>query len=110
MNVFPNSRNIETTQATPPIENPIELLVNEAFGGLRHEGVDVGPSPKDDVNAETCKYCHTSRWKPKKKSNTDHTLTTKHMRWHAEYDNKDRTLRHPKDGPRASENNIDVYL
>ncbi|KAK6778393.1 hypothetical protein RDI58_025111 [Solanum bulbocastanum] len=121
MNVFPNSRNIETTRATPPIENPIELLVNEAFGGLRHEGVDVGPSPvveeeetlhdmpalnkknlfellkdgsqelyegskclsndcmlywKDDVNAETCKYCHTSRWKPKKKSNTDHSPTT----------------------------------
>ncbi|KAH0713018.1 hypothetical protein KY289_008977 [Solanum tuberosum] len=45
MDVFPNSRNVETTQATPPIENPIELLVNEAFGGLRHEGVDVGPSP-----------------------------------------------------------------
>ncbi|KAK6791483.1 hypothetical protein RDI58_010564 [Solanum bulbocastanum] len=240
MNVFPNSRNIETTQATPPIENPIELLVNEAFGGLRHEGVDVGPSLvveeeemlhdtlalnkknlfellkdgsqelyegskysklefflklyhikclsglsdkgmtmildlltdafkfakipdsfyeakkiinklsldyikidacpndcmlywEDDVNAETCKYCHTSRWKPKKKRNTDHTPTTskkkkkkqkkmpakilryfplkprlqrlfmcskiaEHMRWHAEYDNKDGTLRHPRDG------------
>ncbi|KAK6803685.1 hypothetical protein RDI58_001469 [Solanum bulbocastanum] len=183
MNVFPNSRNIETTRATPPIENPIELLVNEAFGGLRHEGVDVGPSLvveeeetlhdmpalnkknlfellkegsqelyegskyskldfllklyhikclsglsdkgmamildllrdafkfakipdsfyeakkiinklsldyikidscpndcmlywEDNVNAETCKYCHTSRWKSEKKSNTDHTLTT----------------------------------
>lgn len=240
MNVFPNSRNIETTQATPPTENPIELLVNEAFGGLRHEGVDVGPSPvveeeetlhdtpalnkknlfellkdgsqelyegskysklefllklyhikclsglsdkgmtmildllrdafkfakipdsfyeakktinklsldyikidacpndcmlywEDDVNAETCKYCHTSRWKPEKKSNTDHTPTTskkkkkkqkknpakilryfplkprlqrlfmcskiaEHMRWHAEDDNKDGTLRHPRDG------------
>ncbi|KAK6792914.1 hypothetical protein RDI58_011995 [Solanum bulbocastanum] len=158
MNVFPNSRNIETTQATPPIENPIELLVNEAFGGLRHEGVDVGPSLvveeeetlhetlalnkknlfellkdgsqelyegskysklelllklyhikyvcpndcmlywEDGVKSETCKYCHTSRWKLKKKSNTDHTPTTKHMRWHAEYDNKDGTLRHPRDG------------
>ncbi|XP_049389030.1 uncharacterized protein LOC125853389 [Solanum stenotomum] len=239
MNVLPNSRNTETTQATPPTENPIELLVNEAFGGLRHEGVDVGPSPvveeeetlhdtpainkknlfellkdgsqelyegskysklefllklyhikclsglsdkrmtmildllrdafkfakipdsfyeakktinklsldcikidacpndcmlywEDDVNVETCKYCHTSRWKPKKKSNTDHTPTTrkkkkkkqkknpakilryfplkprlqrlfmcskiaKHMKWHAEDDNKDGTLRHPRD-------------
>ncbi|WMV45292.1 hypothetical protein MTR67_038677 [Solanum verrucosum] len=52
----------------------------------------------DDVNAETCKYCHTSRWKPEKKSNTDHTPTTKHMRWHAEDDNKDGTLRHPRYG------------
>ncbi|KAK6789582.1 hypothetical protein RDI58_013382 [Solanum bulbocastanum] len=155
MNVFPNSRNIETTRATPPIENPIGLLINEAFGGLRHESVDVdgsqelyegskysklefllklyhikclsglsdkemtmildllrdafkfakipdsfyeakktinklsldyinidaGPNDcmlywEDDVNADTCKYCHTSRWKPEKKSNTDHTPTT----------------------------------
>ncbi|KAG5582040.1 hypothetical protein H5410_052667 [Solanum commersonii] len=44
MNVFPNSRNTETTQVTPPTENLIELLVNETFGGLRREGVDVGPS------------------------------------------------------------------
>ncbi|KAF3678006.1 hypothetical protein FXO37_04576 [Capsicum annuum] len=27
-----------------PFENPIELLINEAFWGLRHESVDTGPS------------------------------------------------------------------
>ncbi|XP_060182958.1 uncharacterized protein LOC132612901 [Lycium barbarum] len=183
MNVLHNSRNREVTQDVPPTENPVELLINEAFGGLRHEGVDVGPSQvvgeeemlhdipasnnkdlfellgdgrqelyegskysklefllklyhikclsglsdkgmtmildllkdafkfakipnsfyeakktikklcldyikidvcpndcmlywEDDVNAETCKYCHTSRWKPENESNKDHAPTT----------------------------------
>ncbi|PHT66349.1 hypothetical protein T459_30774 [Capsicum annuum] len=44
INVLPNSRNIEVTQDAPPFENPIELLINEAFEALRHEGVDAGPS------------------------------------------------------------------
>ncbi|KAM3248038.1 hypothetical protein P3L10_009806 [Capsicum annuum] len=44
INVLPNSRNIEVTQAAQPFKNPIELLINEAFMGLRHEGVDAGPS------------------------------------------------------------------
>ena len=43
-NVLPNSINIEVIQDTLPPENPIELLINEAFGSLRHDGVDVGPS------------------------------------------------------------------
>ncbi|XP_060200677.1 uncharacterized protein LOC132628944 [Lycium barbarum] len=183
MNVLHNSRNREVTQDVPPTENPVELLINEAFGGLRHEGVDVGPSQvvgeeemlhdmpasnnkdlfellgdgrqelyegskysklefllklyhikclsglsdkgmtmildllrdafkfanipnsfyeakktikklcldyvkinacpndcmlywEDDVNAETCKYCHTSRWKPENESNKYHAPTT----------------------------------
>ncbi|XP_059292742.1 uncharacterized protein LOC132046198 [Lycium ferocissimum] len=183
MNVLHNSRDIEVAQDAPPMENPVELLINEAFGGLRHEGVDVGPSQvmgeeemlhdmpasnnqdffellrdghqelyegskysklkfllklyhikclsglsdngmtmildllrdafkfvkipdsfyeakktikklcldyikidacpndcmlywEDDVNAETCKYCHTSRWKPENESNKDHAPTT----------------------------------
>nr|XP_009776780.1 PREDICTED: uncharacterized protein LOC104226462 [Nicotiana sylvestris] len=125
---------------------------------------------EDDVNAETCKYCHTSRWKPEKESSKDHEPTTskkqkkkkkkkpakilryfplkprlqrlcmcskiaEHMRWHADDDNKDGTIRHPRDvlvpynltpwlcvkqpnfilsmiipGPRTAGNNIDVYL
>ncbi|XP_047257200.1 uncharacterized protein LOC107851877 isoform X1 [Capsicum annuum] len=205
MNVLPNSKNIKVAQDAPPFENPIELLINEAFGGLRNEAVDVGPSEvageeetlhdfsgsnnqdyfellkdgsedlyegskysklefllklyhikclsdlsnkgmtmlldllkdvfkfakisisfyeakksinklcldyikidacpndfmlywEDDVNAESCKYCHTSRWKSEKDSNLDHAPSTKHMRWHAEDDNKDGILRHPRDG------------
>lgn len=43
-NVLQNSRSTEVTQDTLPPENPLELLINEAFQGLRHEGVDVGPS------------------------------------------------------------------
>ncbi|XP_070029645.1 uncharacterized protein [Nicotiana sylvestris] len=43
-NILPNSINIEVIQDTLPSENPVELLINEAFGGLRHDGVDVGPS------------------------------------------------------------------
>ncbi|XP_009776215.2 uncharacterized protein [Nicotiana sylvestris] len=240
MNVLHNYENVEVTQDALPIENPVELLINEAFGGIRHEDVDVGPSQvvgeeemihdmptsnnkdffellrdgrqelyegskysklefllklyhikclsglsdkgmtmildllrdtfkfakiphsfyeakktinklcldyikidacpndcmlywEDDVNAETCKYCHTSRWKPEKESSKDHEPTTskkqkkeekeeackilryfplkprlqrlfmcskiaEHMRWHAEDDNKDGTIRHPRDG------------
>ncbi|PHU06684.1 hypothetical protein BC332_23173 [Capsicum chinense] len=203
--VLPNSRNIEVTQDAQPFENPIELLINEAFGGLRHETVDAGPLQvageeetlhdlfgsnnkdyfellkdgsedlyegskysklefllklyhikclsglsdkgmtmlldllrnafkfakipisfyeakktinklcldyikidacpndcmlywEDDVNAESCMYCHTSRWKSEKDSYFDHAPSTKHMRWHAEDDNKDGILRHPRDG------------
>ncbi|KAF3618119.1 40S ribosomal protein S13 [Capsicum annuum] len=40
LNVLPNSRNTKVIQDAPPFENPIELLINEAFGGLRHECVD----------------------------------------------------------------------
>ncbi|XP_018632714.1 uncharacterized protein [Nicotiana tomentosiformis] len=183
MNVLHNSENIEVTQDAPPIENPVELLINEAFGGLRHESVYVGPSQvvgeeemihnmptsnnkdffellrdgrqelyegskysklkfllklyhikylsglndkgmtmildllrdafkfakiphsfyeakktisklcldyikidacpndcilywEDDVNAEACKYCHTSRWKPEKESSKEHAPVT----------------------------------
>ncbi|XP_059284728.1 uncharacterized protein LOC132038023 [Lycium ferocissimum] len=161
MNVLHNSRNREVTQDAPAIENPVELSINEVFGGLMQEGVDVGPSHvvgeeemlhdmpasnnkdlfeflgdgrqellsdkgmtmildllerdafkfakipnsfyeakktikklcldyikmyacpndcmfmrEDDVNAETCKYCHTSRWKPKKERIKDHAPTT----------------------------------
>ncbi|PHU00761.1 hypothetical protein BC332_30548 [Capsicum chinense] len=36
--------NIEVIQDAQPFENPIELLINEAFWGLRHEGVDVDSS------------------------------------------------------------------
>ncbi|KAM3235265.1 hypothetical protein P3L10_015301 [Capsicum annuum] len=191
LNVLPNSRNIEVIQDAPPFENPIELLINEAFEGLRHESVDAGPSQvageeetldnlsdsnnkdyfellkdgsedlyegskysklefllklyhikclsglsnkgmtmvldllrdafkfakipisfyeakktinklclnyikidacpnvcmlywKDDINAESCKHCHTSKWKPEKDNDLDHAPSTKHMRWHAE--------------------------
>ncbi|KAM3200531.1 hypothetical protein P3L10_032893 [Capsicum annuum] len=202
MNVLPNSRNIEIIQDAQPFENPIELLINEAFWGLRHEGVDVDSSKEvgdeeilhdlsdsnnndyfellkdgsedlyersrysklefllklyhikclsglsdkgmnmvldllrdvfkfakilisfyeakktinklcldyikidacpndcmlyweDDFNTESCKYCHTSRWKLEKDSDLDHAPSIKHMRWHAEDDNKDGILRHP---------------
>nr|XP_009804123.1 PREDICTED: uncharacterized protein LOC104249398 [Nicotiana sylvestris] len=44
INVLQNSGNVEVTQDAPPPENPIELLINEAFRGIGHEGVDVGPS------------------------------------------------------------------
>ncbi|KAM3360589.1 hypothetical protein P3S68_015443 [Capsicum galapagoense] len=205
MNVLPNSKNIEVAQDALPFENSIELLINEAFGGLRHDTIDTGPSQvageqetlhnfsgsnnqdyfellkdgsedlyegskysklefllklyhikclsglsdkgmtmlldllrdefkfakipisfykakktinklclnyikidafpndcmlywEDDVNAESCKYCHTSRWKLEKDSNLNHAPSTKHMRWHAEDDNKDEILRHPRDG------------
>ncbi|XP_070055167.1 uncharacterized protein [Nicotiana tomentosiformis] len=43
-NILPNSINIEVIQDILPPEDPVELLINEAFGGLRHDGVDVGPS------------------------------------------------------------------
>ncbi|KAM3303373.1 hypothetical protein P3S67_014403 [Capsicum chacoense] len=204
IDMFPNSRNIEATQDAQTFENPIKLLINEAFGGLRHETVDAGPSQvvgeeetlhylsglnnkdyfkllkdgsvdlyegskysklefllklyhikclsglsdqgmtvlldllrdafkfakipisfyearktinklcldyiiidtcpndcmlycEDDVNAESCKYCHTSRWKSEKDNNLDHAPSTKHMRWHAKDGNKDGILRHPQD-------------
>ncbi|KAM3378758.1 hypothetical protein P3S68_011171 [Capsicum galapagoense] len=32
LNVLPNSGNIEVIQDAPPFVNPIELLINEAFG------------------------------------------------------------------------------
>ncbi|PHT33867.1 hypothetical protein CQW23_25667 [Capsicum baccatum] len=202
IDVLPNSKNIEVTQDAQPFENPIELLINEVFGDLRHEAVDAGTSQvvgeeetlhdlsgsnskdyfellkdgsedlyegskysklefllklyhikclsglsegitmlldllrdafkfekisiyfyeakktinklfldyikidacpndcmfywEDDVNAESCMYCHTSRWKPEKDSNLDHAPSTKHMRWHAEDGNKDGILRYPR--------------
>lgn len=34
-NVLANSKNIEVIQNTLPPENPVELLINEVFGGLR---------------------------------------------------------------------------
>ncbi|XP_047259306.1 uncharacterized protein LOC124891639 [Capsicum annuum] len=205
LNVLPNSRNIEVIQDAPPFVNLIDLLINEVFGGLRHEGVNTGPSQvageeetlhdlsdsnnkdyfellkegsedlyegskysklkfllklyhikclfglsdkgmtmvldllrdafkfvkipisfyeakkiinklcldyikidacpndcmlywEDDINAESCKHCHTSRWKPEKDNDLNHVPSTKYMRWHAEDDNKDGNLRHPRDG------------
>ncbi|XP_070017211.1 uncharacterized protein LOC107767582 [Nicotiana tabacum] len=207
MDVVHSSNNIEVTHDTIPPENPIELLINEAFGGLRHESVDVGPSQvvgeeemlnempasynkdffdllingnqelyegskysklefllklyhikclsglsnkemtmildllrdafkfakipisfyeakntinklcldyvkidacpndcmlywEDDIDEETCKYCHASRWKPDKKSNKMLCLlqTAEHMRWHTVGGNKDGIIRHPRDG------------
>ncbi|PHT72046.1 hypothetical protein T459_22831 [Capsicum annuum] len=115
---------IQVTQDAQPFENPIELLINEAFGGLRHETVDAGPlqvageeetlhdlfgsNYKDYFELlkdgsedlyEGSKIMHvTSRWKPEKDSNLDHAPSTKHMRWHAEDDNKDGILRRPRDG------------
>ncbi|KAF3643155.1 hypothetical protein FXO38_04173 [Capsicum annuum] len=44
MNVLRNFRNIEIAQDAPPFENPIELLINEASRGLRHETVDARPT------------------------------------------------------------------
>ncbi|KAF3629777.1 hypothetical protein FXO38_27516 [Capsicum annuum] len=44
INVLPNSKNIEVTQDAQPFENPIELFINEALGGLRHDTVDASPS------------------------------------------------------------------
>ncbi|PHU20081.1 hypothetical protein BC332_11232 [Capsicum chinense] len=209
LNVLPNSRNIEVIQDAPPFVNPIDLLINEAFGGLRHEGVNTGPSQvageeetlhdlfdsnnkdyfellkegskdlyegskysklefllkiyhikclsglsdkgmimvlallrdafkfakipiffyeakkiinklclnyikidvctndcmsywEDDINAESCKHCHTSRWKPEKDSNLNYVPSTKD-------DNKDRILRHPRDSE-AYKNQICRYL
>ncbi|KAK4375408.1 hypothetical protein RND71_006085 [Anisodus tanguticus] len=43
-NVLQNFRNIEVTRDTVPPENPVEYLINEAFQGLRDEGMDVDPS------------------------------------------------------------------
>ncbi|XP_060210987.1 uncharacterized protein LOC132638006 [Lycium barbarum] len=39
-----NSGNIEIIPDTLPPENPIELLINEAFQGSRHKHIYVGPS------------------------------------------------------------------
>ncbi|KAM3248598.1 hypothetical protein P3L10_010367 [Capsicum annuum] len=44
INVLPNFRNIEVNQDAPPFENPIELLINEAFRGLQRMGIDAGLS------------------------------------------------------------------
>ncbi|KAM3217375.1 hypothetical protein P3L10_026818 [Capsicum annuum] len=205
LNIFPNSRNIEVIQDAPHFVNPIDLLINEAFGGLKQEGVNTGLSQvageeetlhdlsysnnkdyfellkegsedlyegskysklefllklyhikclsglsdngmtmvldllrdafkflkilisfyeakktinklcldyikidvcpnncilylEDDINAESCKHYHNSRWKPKKDSDLNHVPSTKHMRWNVEDDNKDSILRHPRDG------------
>ncbi|XP_075111448.1 uncharacterized protein LOC142181800 [Nicotiana tabacum] len=97
INVLQNSGNVEVTQDAPPPENPIELLSNEAFRGIGHEGVDeakntinklclyydkIDACPNDymlywegDANEETCKYCHTSRWKFNEKSNNNQVST-----------------------------------
>ncbi|XP_019232529.1 PREDICTED: uncharacterized protein LOC109213219 [Nicotiana attenuata] len=181
--VLENSRSTEVIPDALPPENSMELLINEAFPDLRHEGIDAGPSQVvgeeeilndlpssnnkeffellrdgseelyegskysklefllklyhikclcglsdkgmtmmldllkdafrfaripnsfyeakntikklcldyikidacpndcmlywgDDANEETCKHCHTSRWKPTKKSNNNHMSTT----------------------------------
>ncbi|XP_070019575.1 uncharacterized protein [Nicotiana sylvestris] len=41
INVLQNFNNIEVTQDTLLAENPMDLLINEAFQGLRHESIDV---------------------------------------------------------------------
>ncbi|KAM3289667.1 hypothetical protein P3S67_017956 [Capsicum chacoense] len=53
---------------------------------------------KDDVNEESCKHCHTSRWKPENDINLYHAPITNHMRCHVEDDKKDGILKHPRDG------------
>ncbi|KAF3684336.1 hypothetical protein FXO37_01377 [Capsicum annuum] len=50
--------------------------------------VDVFPNDcilywDDDLNAESCKYCQTSRWKPEKDSNLDDAPSTKKSNDHA---------------------------
>ncbi|XP_009797948.1 uncharacterized protein [Nicotiana sylvestris] len=44
INVLQNFNNIDVTQDTLLPENRVDLLINEAFQGLRHEGIDVGSS------------------------------------------------------------------
>lgn len=44
INVMQNFRNIQFTQDILLPENFVELLINEALGGLRHDGVNVDPS------------------------------------------------------------------
>ncbi|OIT07363.1 hypothetical protein A4A49_63236, partial [Nicotiana attenuata] len=44
INVLQNFNNIEVTQDTLLVENSVDLLINEAFQGLRHESIDVGSS------------------------------------------------------------------
>ncbi|PHT34672.1 hypothetical protein CQW23_26472 [Capsicum baccatum] len=171
IDVLPNSRDIEVTQYAQPFETSIELLINEAFRGLRHEVVDAGPSQvagegetlhdlsgsnnkdyfellkdgsedlyegskdafkfakipisfyeakktidklcldyikiyafpndcmlywEDDVNAESCKYCHTSRWKPEKDINLDHAPNLLHIEKNV-FDNVIYTLLNDKE-------------
>ncbi|KAM3325369.1 putative protein isoform X1 [Capsicum chacoense] len=43
-NVLNNSPNVVVTHDILPPNNLIELLINEAFQGLRHEGMDASPS------------------------------------------------------------------
>ncbi|KAF3655919.1 hypothetical protein FXO38_14450 [Capsicum annuum] len=43
-NVLNNSPNVVVTHDILPPNNPVELLINEAFQGLRHEGTDASAS------------------------------------------------------------------
>ncbi|KAM3359181.1 hypothetical protein P3S68_022114 [Capsicum galapagoense] len=46
-NVVNNSPNLEAIHDILPSSNPIELLINEAFQGLRHESININSSQVD---------------------------------------------------------------
>ncbi|PHT63561.1 hypothetical protein T459_32570 [Capsicum annuum] len=105
-------KNIKVIQDAPPFVNPIDLLINEAFGGLRHEGVNTGPSQvagEEETLHDLSDSNNKDYFELLKEGSKDLYEGSKAYEMHAEDDNKDGILRHPRDSE-AYKNQICRYL